>query len=109
MKKICQKLSRILKCLGLGFGLESFANFWRVSVSENLFSEKKSQFWLRKIWSRKKSIGFSFGEVGLEKKVSVSVLENFVSEKKCRYRFLSNFWYRHSVTIRDMDIHMHMK
>ena len=41
-------------------GIETFANF---SVSENLVSEKKSQF--QKIWSRKK--------------VSVSVLENFVS------------------------------
>ena len=70
-----------------------FCQFFRVSVSvsENLVSEKKSQFrkiWsrkkvsvsvseslvstrksrLRKIWSQKKSLGFSFREFGLWKK-----------------------------------------
>ena len=39
--------------------------------------------------------GIGFGEFGLGKKVSVS--ENLVSEKNSRYRFRSNFWYRHSV------------
>ena len=59
-----EDLSRILRSLGFGFGLETFANFWRVSVSvsENLVSEK--------------SLGFGFGEFGLGKKVSVS--ENLV-------------------------------
>ena len=52
-------------------GLESFANFLSVSVSENLVSEKSYQF--QKIWSRKKSI--SFGKFGLGKKISVS--ENY--------------------------------
>ena len=37
-------------------GFETFANFFRVSVSvsENLVSEKKSRYWFRKIWYRKK-------------------------------------------------------
>ena len=60
---------------------ETFANFWRVSVSvsENLVSNKKSRF--RKIWPRRKSLGF--GKFGLG--------------KISRYRFRSKFWYRHSV------------
>ena len=71
-----EDLSRILRSLGFGFGLETFANFWRVSVSvsENLVSEK--------------SIGFDFGEFGLGKKVSVSVSEIFALGKK------SWFWFR---------------
>ena len=92
-----EDLSRIMR--SLGFGLETFANFWRVLelVSENLVS-------------RKKSLGFGFGELGLGKKywfrfqkiwslkrVSVSVSENMVSEKKFRCRFRSKFCYRHSV------------
>ena len=54
-------MSNILRSLGFGLGLETFANFWRVSVlvSENLVLEK--------------SLGFGFGKFGLGKKVSVSV------------------------------------
>ena len=61
-RRSLQKLSRILKSLGFGFGLETFANFWRVSVSVlgNSVSEKKS--WFRKIWYRKKSLGNGFGQ-----------------------------------------------
>ena len=59
LEKNYQKLSRILRSLGFGFGLglETVANFWRASVSvfENLVS--------------KKSIGFVFREFGLGKKV----------------------------------------
>ena len=50
---------KMLRSLGLGLGLETFAKFLRVSVSKNLVSEK--------------SLGFGFGEFGLGKKVSVSV------------------------------------
>ena len=50
-------------------GFETVANFLRVSVSENLVSEKKSRF--QRIWSRRKSLGF--GKFGIRKKVSVSV------------------------------------
>merc|ERR1712034_69422 len=39
-----------------------------VSVSENLVSEKKSQFRFRKIWFRKKSLGIGFGKFGIGKK-----------------------------------------
>ena len=49
-------------------GFETFAKSLRVSVSENLVSEKSLGFGFEKIWSRKK--------------VSVSVSENLVSEKK---------------------------
>ena len=87
-----EDLSRILR--SLGFGLETFANFWRVSVSvsKNLVSEKKFRFWFWRIWS--------------QKKVSVSVSEKLVSEKsldfgfgefglrkKSRFRF-RKIWYR---------------
>ena len=84
-------------------GLESFANFLRVSVSENLVPEKNYRF--QKIWSRKKIIGFrkfglgkksrfwfrknlvsekslGFGNFGLEKKILVLVSGNLISEKK---------------------------
>ena len=47
-------------------GFETFANFLKVSVSENLVSEKKSRFRFRKNL--------------------VSVSENLVSEKKFRFR-----------------------
>ena len=46
-------------------GFETFAKSWRVSVSENLVSEKSLGFSFEKIWSRKK--------------VSVSVSEKLVS------------------------------
>ena len=49
----------MLRSLGLGLGLETFAKFLRVSVSRNLVSENKS--------------GFGFGKIGIIKKVSVSV------------------------------------
>ena len=56
----------MLRSLGFGLGLETFANFLRVSVSvsENLVSEKRSRYRIRKIWYRKK--------------VSVSVLVKFL-------------------------------
>ena len=63
----------------------------KVSVSENLVSERKSRFRFRKIWSRKKSLGFGFGKIWSRKKVLVSVSENLVSEKKSRFR---KIWYR---------------
>ena len=55
----------MLRSLGFGLGLETFANFLRVSVSENLVSER--------------SIGF--GKFGLRKKVSFLVSKHLVSEK----------------------------
>ena len=87
---------KMLRSLGLGLGLETFAKFlW--------------EFRFRKIWSRKKSLGFGiFGlgkkvmvsvskKFGLGKKVLVLVSEKFGLGKKSRYLFLSKFWYRHSV------------
>ena len=78
-KRSLQKLSRILRSLSFGRGLETFSNFCRVLllVSENLVLEKKSHIWFRKIWSRKKSISFGFGEFSLRKKVLISVSNNF--------------------------------
>ena len=60
-RRSLQKLSRILRGLGFGLGLETFAKFLMnsVSVSKNLVSEK--------------SIGFGFGKFGIGKNVSVSV------------------------------------
>merc|ERR1712105_171866 len=80
-------------------GLETFANFLvvSVSVSENLVSEKKSRYWYRKIWSRKKSLGIGIDKFGLVGKVSVSVSENLVSEKKSRYRS-QKIWSRKKIT-----------
>ena len=65
---------KMLRSLGLGLGLETFAKFLRVSVSvsKNLVSEK--------------SLGFGFGKIWSRKKVSVSVSENLVSEEKYRFR-----------------------
>ena len=78
----------MLRSLGLGLGLETFAKFlWGVRF--------------RKIWYWKKSIGF--GKIWSRKKVSISVSENLVSEKMSRYRFRSKFWYRHSVPLADLQ------
>ena len=46
----------MLRSLGFGLGLETFAKLLMisVSVSKNLVSEKK--YWFRKIWYRKKSL-----------------------------------------------------
>ena len=62
-------MSKIFKSLGFGLGLETIANFWRVSISESLVTEKSINFGFRefglgkqyqfwKIWFRKKSLGF---------------------------------------------------
>ena len=69
----------MLRSLGLGLGLETFAKFLRVSVSvpDNLVSEKKPRF--RKNLVPGKSIGFGFGKIWSQKKVSVSVSEYLVS------------------------------
>ena len=54
----------MLRSLGFGLGLETFAKFLMisVSVSKNLVSEKKYRFRFRKIWYRKKSLGIGFGQ-----------------------------------------------
>ena len=68
----------MLRSLGLGLGLETFAKLLRVSVSvsEKIWSRKKvsvlvsdkfglgkkSRFRFRKIWYRKKSLGIGFGQ-----------------------------------------------
>ena len=82
---------KMLRSLGLGLGLETFAKFLRVSVSvsKNLVSEKKS--WFRKNLVSEKSLGF--GKFGLGRKVSVSVSEKFGLGKKSWFRF-RKIWYR---------------
>ena len=45
-------------------GFDTFANFFRVSVSKNLVLEKK--FWFQKILSQK-NLGFGFKKLGLRK------------------------------------------
>ena len=84
---------KMLRSLGLGLGLETFAKFLRVSVSvsKNLVSEKKSRFRFRKNLVSEKSLGFGFGKFGLGRKVSVSVSEKFGLGKKSRFR---KIWYR---------------
>ena len=68
---------KMLRSLGLGLGLETFAKFLRllVSVSKNLVSEKKYRFRFRKNLVSEKSLGFGIGKFGLGRKVSVSVSE----------------------------------
>ena len=65
---------KMLRSVGLGLGLETFAKFLRVlvSVSQNLVSVKKSRFRFRK------------------NLVSVLVSEYLVSEKKYWFRFRKN-------------------
>ena len=90
----------MLRSLGFGLGLETFAKFLMisVSVSKNLVSEKKYRFRFRKNLVSEKSLGFGFRKFGIGKKVSVSVSENLVSEKKSRYRF-RKIWYRKKVSV----------
>ena len=70
---------KMLRSLGLGLGLETFAKFLRVSVSvsKNLVSEK--------------SLGFGFGIFGLGKKYWFRFRKNFVSEKSFGICFGQNF------------------
>ena len=70
----------MLRSLGFGLGLETFANFLRVlvSVSENVVSEKKYRFRFRKNLVSEKSFGFGFRKFGIGKKVSVSVSVKFL-------------------------------
>ena len=57
-------ISRILRSLSFGFSLETFANFWRVSLSvlKSLVSEK--------------SLGLGFGKFGLRKKADMEFVKN---------------------------------
>ena len=89
-------LQKMLRSLGLGLGLETFAKFLRllVSVSKNLVSEKKSRFRFRKNLVSEKSLGFGFGKFGLGRKVSVSVLEKFGLGKKSRFRKICTSYQR---------------
>ena len=66
-------------------GFETFAKSLRVSVSENLVSEKKSRFRFRKNLVSEKSLGF--GKFGFGKKVSVSVSKKIGIGKRSRSRF----------------------
>ena len=76
-------------------GFETFANFLRVSVSEDLVSQKVSvSISVLTNLVTKKSLGLYFG-----KKVSVLVSENLVSEKSLGFRKFgfekkSRFWFR---------------
>ena len=60
---------KMLRSLGLGLGLETFAKFLRVSVSvpDNLVSEIKSRFRFQNNFVSEKSIGFGFGKFGFGK------------------------------------------
>ena len=60
-------------------GFEPFAKSLRVSVSENLVSEKKSRFRFRKNLVSEKSLGF--GKFGFGKKSRFRFRKNLVSEK----------------------------
>ena len=69
---------KMLRSLGLGLGLETFAKFLRVlvSVSKNLVSEKKSRF--RKNLVSEKSLGFGFGKFGIvNKSLGIGFGQNF--------------------------------
>ena len=63
----------MFRSLSFGLGLETFANFFMISisVSKNLVSEKKYRFRFRKNLVSEKSFGF--GKFCIVKKVSVSV------------------------------------
>ena len=70
----------MLRSLGFGLGLETFANFLRVSVSvsENVVSEKKYRFRFRKNLVSEKSLGFGFGKFGIVKKsLGIGFGQNF--------------------------------
>ena len=81
----------MLKSLDLGLSLETVAKFLRVSVSDNLVSEKMSRFRLRKSLVSDKSLGFGFRKIWSRKKVSVSVSKKIGIGKKSRLR---KIWYR---------------
>ena len=70
-------------------GFETFANFLKVSVSvsENLVSEKKSRFRLRKNLVSEKSLGFDFRKFGFVKKSRFQFRKKLVSEKSLGFGF----------------------
>ena len=65
-------------------GFETFANFWRVSVSvsENLVSEKKSISVSKNLVSGKKSFGF--GKLGLGKEKNQNNKKETRPSKQCK-------------------------
>ena len=67
------------------FGFETFAKPLRVSVSENLVSEKKSRFQFRKTLVSEKSLGFGFWKFGFKKKSRFR--KNLVLEKSLGFSF----------------------
>ena len=113
----------MLRSLGFGLGLETFAKFLMisVSVSKNLVSEKKVSVSVSENLVLEKKYRFRRNLVS--EKVAVSVSKNLILEKKYRFRrnqvsekscsfgfqkfdigkkywywFRSKYWYRHSVT-----------
>ena len=87
---LAKNLKDISSCFGLS--LETFANFWRVSVSEMLVSQKKVSDAALENSVLEKSVGFGFGKFGLGEKVSVSVkiLVSSFSDH-CTTRFHNSF------------------
>jgi len=96
----------MLRSLGWGLGLETFAKFLRVSVSvtdnlvsekkvsvsvsENLVSGKKYWFRFRKNLVSEKSLGFGFRKFGIGKNVSIGFGQNFGIVIQCTRRPRSN-------------------
>ena len=75
---------KMLRSLGLGLGLETFAKFLGFWFRFRKIWFRKKSLGFGKIWSRKnlvseKSLGFGFGKIWSQKKVSVLVSENLVS------------------------------
>ena len=70
---------KMLRSLGLGLGLETFAKFVRVSVSvsKKLVSGKKSRFRFRSNLVSEKSLGFGFGKFGIKKSLGIGFGKSF--------------------------------
>ena len=74
-----------------------------VSVSENFGIEKSIGIGFGKIWYRKK-YRYRFRKILVSKKVSDSVSKNFGIGKKFRFRFRSDFWFRHSLQVHKLEL-----
>ena len=67
-----------------------------VSVSEKFGIEKSIGIGFENFWYRKK-YRYRFRKILVSKKVSDSVSKIFGIRKKFRFRFRSDFWFRHSL------------
>ena len=90
------KKNGVGKSIGIGFE----KNWYRKSIGigfENFWYRKKVSVLVSKKFGIEKSIGIGIGKILVSKKVSVLVSKKIGIGKKYRYRYRSDFGFRHTL------------